>query len=110
MMPRIEPRWKMMREYIITTAELKKLLDEKSDIQLVDVRTLDKHLAFNIGGKHIPTTELSQRFNELDPDKPVVTYCTAGGNSLRALQLLLSLGFKSVKSLDGGMTAWQANH
>lgn len=97
----------MNREYIITSFELNELLRKNSDFQLVDVRTVDKHVAYNIGGKHIPMAELSDRFNELDPEKLVVTYCTSGGNSLRALQLLLSVGFKTVKSLDGGMTAWR---
>ena len=96
-----------MREYTISCTELNELLKKKADIELVDVRTLDKHMDYNIGGKHIPTAELSDRFNELDPAKLVVTYCTAGGNSMRALQFLLSAGFKSVKSLDGGMTAWK---
>jgi len=98
-----------MPEFIITTFELNKLLKKNADIQLVDVRTLEKHQAYNIGGKHIPIAELTERVNELDPQKLVVTYCTSGGNSMRALQLLLSLGFKSVKSLDGGMTAWQTD-
>lgn len=97
----------LMLEYIITPHELNEFLKNNTDLQLVDVRTIEKHNAFNIGGKHIPTAELSDRFNELDPDKLVVTYCTSGGNSMRALQFLLSVGFKSVKSLDGGMTAWQ---
>jgi adenylyltransferase/sulfurtransferase len=96
-----------MREYTISCTELNELLKKKADIELVDVRTLDKHMAYNIGGKHIPTSELSDRFNELDPKKLVVTYCTMGGNSMRALQFLLSAGFTSVKSLDGGMTAWK---
>lgn len=97
----------VMNQYMISPRELRALMQDKADIQLVDVRALDKHLAFNIGGKHIPTSELSDRFNELDPAKMVVTYCTSGGNSMRALQFLLSAGFSSVKSLDGGMTAWQ---
>lgn len=94
--------------HIITTHELKQLLKQNEDIQLVDVRTMDKHSAFNIGGMHIPTVELPLRHHELDPNKLVVTYCTSGGNSMRALQYLYSVGFKSVKSLEGGMTAWQS--
>lgn len=99
-----------MRDFIITTSELNRLLIQNAELQLVDVRTIEKHNAFNIGGKHIPTAELPDRINELDPDKLVVTYCTSGGNSMRALQFLLSAGFKSVKSLDGGMTAWQVDY
>src|SRR5439155_9920036 len=97
-----------MNELIVTVAELKELLKENEDIQLVDVRTLDKHNLFNIGGKHIPIAELPARYHELDLNKQVVTYCTSGGNSMRALQFLCSVGFKSVKSLDGGMMAWQS--
>lgn len=96
-----------MNQYLISPAELKKLLDEKADLQLVDVRTADKHQAYNIGGMLIPTEELPTRINELDPNKPVVTYCTMGGNSMRALQYLVGMGFKDVKSLDGGMTRWK---
>lgn len=102
------PGDKTMSEMIITITELKKLLDQHADIQLVDVRTIEKHVAYNIGGKHIPVAELPQRMNELDPEKLVVTYCTSGGNSMRALQLLVNAGFTMVKSLDGGMTEWQA--
>lgn len=97
----------MNREFIITSFELNDLMRSNSDFQLLDVRTIDKHLSYNIGGKHIPMSELSDRVNELDPEKLVVTYCSSGGNSLRALQLLLSVGFKTVKSLDGGMMAWR---
>jgi sulfur-carrier protein adenylyltransferase/sulfurtransferase len=96
-----------VQEYIIFPQELNELMKNNADIQLVDVRTIEKHDAFNIGGKHIPTAELPDRFNELDPAKPVITYCTSGGNSMRALQFLLSVGFRNVKSLEGGMTAWQ---
>jgi len=96
-----------MSEYIISVSELKNLMRDQVDFQLVDVRTVEKHEAYHIGGHLIPTAELPMRFHELDADKPVVTYCTSGGNSMRALQFLLSVGFKSVKSLDGGMNAWQ---
>jgi sulfur-carrier protein adenylyltransferase/sulfurtransferase len=97
-----------MNEFIISPAELKEILKNSNDIQLIDVRTPEKHQAFNIGGTLIPFAELSSRLNELDFLKPVITYCTSGGKSMMALQLLLKAGFKSVKSLDGGITAWQA--
>ncbi|RDI42564.1 molybdopterin-synthase adenylyltransferase MoeB [Aquicella lusitana] len=96
-----------MNDYIISPSELSHALENNQDIQLVDVRTPEKHQAFNIGGTLIPLEELPNRFQELDPNKMVVTYCTSGGKSMTALQFLLSAGFKSVKSLDGGMTAWQ---
>lgn len=99
---------KMIQEFIISPSQLKEILDNHQDIQLIDVRTVEKHQAFNIGGVLIPLTELPNRLGELDPNKMTVTYCTSGGRSMHALEYLLSVGFKSVKSLDGGMTAWQA--
>lgn len=96
-----------MNDYLITPKELNELLKSNSDIQLIDVRTPDKHAIFNIGGKLIPTQELPERISELDPNKLTITYCTMGGNSMRALQYLVSAGFRNVKSLDGGMTRWQ---
>ncbi|MBA3661539.1 MAG: rhodanese-like domain-containing protein [Gammaproteobacteria bacterium] len=96
-----------MQDLLITPKELKDALKKNNNIQLVDVRTLDKHLAYNIGGLHIPLEELLVRLKELNPELPVVTYCTVGGKSMVALNILRASGFKSVKSLDGGMTAWQ---
>lgn len=96
-----------MQEYLISPTELKQLLEMNADLQLVDVRTQEKHDAFNIGGKLIPSEEIVARINELDANKLVITYCTMGGRSMRALQMLMSAGFKHVKSLDGGMTRWQ---
>jgi len=103
-----KPECDTLNDPLISVAALKQLLNDNEDFELVDVRTLEKHQAFNIGGKHIPTTELPLRHNELDRNKLVVTYCTMGGNSMRALQYLRSIGFTRVKSLDGGMTAWVA--
>ncbi len=96
-----------MNQYIISPCELKKSLENSEDIQLIDVRTPEKHAHFNIGGKLIPLSELPHRLDELDPHTPIVTYCTSGGSSMTALQLLLNSGFESVKSLEGGMTAWR---
>lgn len=96
-----------MSEQVISVADLKKILEAKVDIQLIDVRTIDKHEAFNIGGKNIPLTELPLRLNELDKNKMLVTYCTRGNSSMRALNFLVSEGFSNVKSLTGGVTAWQ---
>lgn len=97
----------IMNSHTISVSELQAAIEKQDDFQLVDVRTIEKHQAFNIGGKHIPSDELITRLNELDQDKLIVTYCSTGGRSMRALQLLLSNGFTKVKSLTGGMTAWQ---
>lgn len=96
-----------MNSYVIVPTELHNALTHNDDIELVDVRTIEKHQQYNIGGKHIPLEEMPTRLHELDKNKLVVTYCTSGNRSMRALEYLMACGFTNVKSLDGGMTAWQ---
>lgn len=91
----------------ISPSTLSDLQKQGEAIQLIDVRSQEKHDAYHIGGEHIPTDELPNRLGELRKDCLIVTYCTMGGRSMRALEYLLSQGFTNVKSLAGGITAWQ---
>lgn len=96
-----------LNQYLISPLELQERLKKNEKIQLIDVRTPEKHAAFNIGGKLIPFDELTIRLHEIPFNQPIVTYCTSGGRSMMALKLLLNAGYQSVKSLDGGMQAWK---
>jgi rhodanese-related sulfurtransferase len=49
---------------------------------------------------------LAQRFTELDPNRHYYLHCKMGGRSLQALQFLREHGFKQLKSVHGGITAW----
>ncbi|MCB1884907.1 MAG: rhodanese-like domain-containing protein [Geminicoccaceae bacterium] len=42
----------------------------------------------------------------LDPDAPLVLYCAAGGRSALAAKTLKDMGYKDVRHVDGGFTAW----
>lgn len=98
----------MMNQYEISVSDLKSRLEKADDFLLLDVRSLEEHRAFNIGGLLIPLNELSVRVNELDSTKEIIAYCRSGGRSLMAVELLRGAGLKRVKSLQGGMLAWQA--
>jgi adenylyltransferase/sulfurtransferase len=98
-----------MTANIITVSQLQEMLKNGENIQLIDVRTVEKHQAFNIGGQLIPLEELGERLDELDPNRLLVTYCTSGGRSMRALHFLQAAGFTAVKSLEGGVSAWRLN-
>jgi adenylyltransferase/sulfurtransferase len=54
----------------------------------------------------IPLGELADRVGELDPTRPVATYCHHGVRSLRALQLLHTLGLTNLAHLAGGIEAY----
>jgi sulfur-carrier protein adenylyltransferase/sulfurtransferase len=74
---------------------------------LLDVRQPGEYEKEHLpGARLIPLPELPSRLKELDPGKPVITYCAVGGRSRAAAQLLAGQGFKGVVNLQGGIKAW----
>jgi len=55
---------------------------------------------------NIPLGQLAGRLTELDSAEDMVIFCKGGTRSARALELLVSAGFKKVKNLKGGINAW----
>ncbi len=91
----------------ITAIELKKELSSGKELVVLDVRTPPEvalgHLESCV---HIPLQELNQRLDELDKEKDIVVYCKSGGRSRRAIEVLQNHGFKHLRNLTGGITAW----
>lgn len=85
-------------------------LDKIKGLQIVDART-DKdytkkgHVENAIS---MPHAELRKRLNELDPKKPVVTYCNKGTTGNAAQNILINRGFKQVYNLSGGHQFYKA--
>ena len=77
-------------------------------VQIVDVREPDEWADGHISDAvHIPLGNLILRADELDPTRPTITVCHVGQRSLHAVGMLESIGFPDVKSLAGGMAAWE---
>jgi adenylyltransferase/sulfurtransferase len=55
---------------------------------------------------NIPLGTLAARMSELDSADEMVIFCKAGTRSTRALELLVTAGFKKVRNLKGGINAW----
>lgn len=91
----------------ITAQELKRILDSKKKVVIVDVREPHEydicHMEQSI---LIPLGELPNRLNELDTADEIVTHCHHGMRSLNAANFLKQMGFKKVKSLKGGIHSW----
>ena len=93
--------------YTITPNQLKEIIDEGKRFILLDVREKWEYEMVHIeGATLIPLNELPRRFREITPGVEVVVYCHWGMRSLDAAFLLQQLGFKSVKSLVGGIDQW----
>ena len=93
-------------DWLISAEQLKQ---ELGKVVLVDVREPEEHQESRIEGcKLIPLGEISSRgLRELHPDDDIVLYCAHGVRSLHALIALRQLGFEKLRSLDGGICAWQ---
>lgn len=94
-------------EYSISPQRLKRLIDEGSDIVLLDVREEWEYQIVHLNdARWIPFGELPQRAFKLNPYAEIVVYCHRGMRSLDAAYLMQQLGFKRVKSLVGGIDKW----
>lgn len=97
-------------EWLITPAELAEILNTRpAGITLVDVREPEENRECRIlDGPLIPLGEIRRRgAKELDPDADIVLYCAHGVRSMYALTALRQMGFEKLRSLQGGICAWQ---
>lgn len=90
----------------ISVEELKKKLDAKEDIFVLDVREPHEYKICNINGHLIPLNDLPKRVQELDPAKEMVVHCRSGVRSAKAVGFLRQAGFTKVSNLAGGILAW----
>jgi glyoxylase-like metal-dependent hydrolase (beta-lactamase superfamily II)/rhodanese-related sulfurtransferase len=101
-----------MPEYT-DTETLRKWLEEKLPVTVVDIRTDEDRQQWSIpGSMHINAYEALKAGKpsalsdaEFPPDRPIVTVCNLGKMSERAADELSRRGLNAV-SLAGGMKAW----
>ncbi len=91
----------------VSPVELKKMLNSRGQVVLLDVREPFEYEVSHIeGSKLIPLGELERRLGELNRNDEMVVYCHVGVRSARAVELLDSRGFKHARNLKGGIRAW----
>ncbi len=90
----------------ITAAELAERV-KSNHLKLIDVREPHElEISALPSAVNIPLGQLAARLPELDSAQEMVIFCKSGSRSARALELLVSAGFKKVKNLKGGINAW----
>jgi adenylyltransferase/sulfurtransferase len=92
----------------VTVQEMKRALDDpKLGISVIDVREPDEFQIAHVPGVPLfPLGDLPKRFAELDPNQQYYIHCKSGVRSMKALRFLKEQGFKYVKSVKGGISAW----
>jgi len=91
----------------ISSLELKKMMEAGEDVQLVDTRGAEQYAAGHVpGARRIALGELREKSKELAKDKPAVCICNIGKTAFAGHLILRNAGFKDVKTLEGGVTAY----
>ena len=95
----------------VTSPTAAKLLEEKKEIVVLDVRTANEFAEGHIkGATNIDFNSKGFEGNiaKLDKDKTYLVHCAAGGRSGKSLVAFKKLGFKSIYHLDDGFNGWKA--
>jgi len=81
------------------------------DVQLVDVRTAREYRSGHLGNAinidFYKSKHFIESFERLNKDKPVYIYCRSGARSAKAAHQLISMGFKKIYDLEGGILNWR---
>lgn len=94
-------------DWDITAEELARRLKSRTPPRLLDVREPHELAISSLpGAVNLPLGQLAGRLSELDPAEEWIVFCKSGIRSTRALEILLSAGFRKVKNLRGGINSW----
>ena len=84
-----------------------RLLKERRDVYLLDVRTPGEYQQMRLANAHlIPIDQVTQRLDEIPKNRPVIVYCAVGSRSAQVFNYLTRRGYQEVYNLEGGIYAW----
>lgn len=91
----------------ITVQELKAMMDNNEEFQLIDVREPHEFDIANLNGELYPMGKVPELDDEISRDKKVVVHCRSGARSGQAVMYLeKKLGLENLYNLKGGILAW----
>lgn len=91
----------------ITVQELKSMIDNNVDFQLIDVRETFEYEVSNLNGLNIPLAGILLEADKVSKEIPVVIQCRSGKRSAQAIMLLEQKGYTNLSNLQGGILAWR---
>jgi glyoxylase-like metal-dependent hydrolase (beta-lactamase superfamily II)/rhodanese-related sulfurtransferase len=91
----------------IPVDELRRLLEEQNDLQVIDVRRAVEYRDGHVpGALHAPLSELKPRVTEFDRKRPTAVICAGGYRSSAATSILCAHGFPTLYNVVGGTSGW----
>lgn len=90
----------------VSYEEAKRMLEEDSNVIILDVRTPQEYAQLRIpNSKLIPLDELRYAYKDLPKDKKYIVYCRSGERSAFATYFLRHMGYEAY-NLAGGILIW----
>ncbi len=94
---------------LMSVDKLKNVIEDERTLQLVDVRKPGEWKNGTIpGARTITLSELREKSELLDREKPVAVYCGSGFRASIAASILSMVGFQDVYTIAGSLLAWNA--
>ena len=90
----------------LSAPDLKKLIDQGTAFELVDVRTDYERSLASIAGARLLDQAYHDELLEKDPDTLIVFHCHHGIRSQQAAEYFQHRGLKNLCNLRGGIDAW----
>jgi rhodanese-related sulfurtransferase len=83
------------------------MVDQRSDLYLLDVRTLGEYQKTRLeGARLIPIDQFAKRLSEVPKNRPILVYCAVGSRSAQVVNYLARKGYPEIYNLSGGIYAW----
>ena len=95
--------------YHIDANSLLTRLKNGEELNLLDVREEIEYHTYNIGGKNLSLSALTENLSNLNYNKTdeIIVICKVGLRSQTAQNILQQHGYQNVKNLTGGLIAVQ---
>ena len=94
----------------IASVEAKKLVEQKKNVFLLDVRTPQEYAQARLKGSVlIPINEIERRMQEVPKNRPVLVLCAVGSRSNLVAGFLANKGYGEVYNLTDGLVGWYRN-
>ncbi len=92
----------------ITVTELQKMIENKNEVQLLDVREEgEEPFIDELRDLHLPLGEVCKHAQLIAKNKKVIIFCKGGTRSKRAIELLeKEFAFTNLYNLEGGVMEW----
>jgi glyoxylase-like metal-dependent hydrolase (beta-lactamase superfamily II)/rhodanese-related sulfurtransferase len=91
----------------ISVEELRRLLDEPGDLQVIDVRQPGEYAQGHVpAAAHAPLAHVAELASQFDSSRQTAVICAGGYRSGAAASILSRAGFTRLFNVVGGTSAW----